>query len=90
VRLRNVYADPRFWRLAPLSATSIGTAWADSGRRSGSTLCFVLGSYAGKGKQRLFIKRNDHATMSAASARSVHLFQMIKAGRAFAEAISFL
>jgi hypothetical protein len=56
----------------PLSATSIGTAWPDSGRRSGSTLCFVLGSYAGKGKQRLFIKRNDHATMSAASARSVH------------------
>jgi hypothetical protein len=56
----------------PLSATFIGTAWPDSGRRSGSTWCLVLGSYAGKGNQRLFIKRNDHATMSAASARSVH------------------
>ncbi len=28
VSLKQVYADPRFWRLAPLSATSIGTAWA--------------------------------------------------------------
>jgi MFS family permease len=26
--LKEVYTDPRFWRLAPLSATSIGTAWA--------------------------------------------------------------
>ena len=26
-----VYADPRFWRLAPLSATCIGTAWALQG-----------------------------------------------------------
>lgn len=29
--LRTVYADPRFWRLAPLSATCIGTAWALQG-----------------------------------------------------------
>ncbi len=29
--LRTIYADPRFWRLAPLSATSIGTAWALQG-----------------------------------------------------------
>ncbi len=38
VGLRKVYADPRFWRLAPLSASCIGTAWAykGSGRRSGS------------------------------------------------------
>jgi MFS family permease len=28
VGLKRVYTDPRFWRLAPLSATSIGTAWA--------------------------------------------------------------
>src|SRR5258708_16232097 len=28
VSLKRVYTDPRFWRLAPLSATSIGTAWA--------------------------------------------------------------
>jgi hypothetical protein len=26
--LKKVYADPRFWRLAPLSASCIGTAWA--------------------------------------------------------------
>ena len=31
VGLRKVYADPRFWRLAPLSATCIGTAWALQG-----------------------------------------------------------
>src|SRR6266852_277063 len=29
--LRTVYADPRFWRLAPLSASCIGTAWALQG-----------------------------------------------------------
>jgi MFS family permease len=26
--LRTIYTDPRFWRLAPLAATTIGTAWA--------------------------------------------------------------
>ncbi|MFK4484968.1 nitrate/nitrite transporter [Bradyrhizobium sp. USDA 336] len=26
--LRKIYTDPHFWRLAPLSATSVGTAWA--------------------------------------------------------------
>lgn len=25
---RTIYSDPRFWRLAPLAATTIGTAWA--------------------------------------------------------------
>ncbi|WP_316185291.1 MFS transporter [Bradyrhizobium sp. SZCCHNRI1003] len=29
--LKTVYADPRFWRLAPLSASCIGTAWALQG-----------------------------------------------------------
>ncbi|MGD9920475.1 MAG: nitrate/nitrite transporter [Pseudorhodoplanes sp.] len=29
--LRTVFTDRRFWRLAPLSATSIGTAWALQG-----------------------------------------------------------
>ena len=29
--LRRIYGDPRFWRLAPLSATTIGTAWALQG-----------------------------------------------------------
>jgi MFS family permease len=31
VGLRRVYADPRFWRLAPLSACCVGTAWALQG-----------------------------------------------------------
>ena len=31
VGLRTIYSDPRFWRLAPLSATCIGTAWALQG-----------------------------------------------------------
>jgi MFS family permease len=31
VGLRKVYADPRFWRVAPLSASCIGTAWAQQG-----------------------------------------------------------
>jgi predicted MFS family arabinose efflux permease len=31
VGLRKVYADPRFWRLAPLSACCVGTAWALQG-----------------------------------------------------------
>ncbi|WP_316207551.1 MULTISPECIES: MFS transporter [unclassified Bradyrhizobium] len=29
--LKTVYADPRFWRLAPLSASCVGTAWALQG-----------------------------------------------------------
>ena len=29
--MRKVYADPRFWRIAPLSASCIGTAWALQG-----------------------------------------------------------
>ena len=29
--LKTVHAEPRFWRLAPLSATCIGTAWALQG-----------------------------------------------------------
>ena len=31
VGLRQVYADPRFWRVAPLSAACIGTAWSLQG-----------------------------------------------------------
>ncbi|WP_247831003.1 MFS transporter [Bradyrhizobium sp. 200] len=31
IGLRMIYADPRFWRLAPLSASCIGTAWALQG-----------------------------------------------------------
>lgn len=29
--LRRIYSDPRFWQLAPLSATTIGTVWALQG-----------------------------------------------------------
>ncbi len=29
--MKTIYADPRFWRLAPLSASCIGTAWALQG-----------------------------------------------------------
>jgi hypothetical protein len=31
VGLKKVFGDPRFWRLAPLSASCIGTAWALQG-----------------------------------------------------------
>jgi MFS family permease len=31
VGMKRVYVDPRFWRLAPLSASCIGTAWALQG-----------------------------------------------------------
>ena len=31
VSLKTVYSDPRFWRLAPISATCAGTAWALQG-----------------------------------------------------------
>jgi MFS family permease len=41
--LRKVYADPRFWRLAPLSATSIGTAWALQGLWAAQWLTDVEG-----------------------------------------------
>jgi len=29
--LRTIYSDPRFWRLAPIAAATIGTAWALQG-----------------------------------------------------------
>jgi MFS family permease len=43
VGLRQIYADPRFWRLAPLSATSIGTAWALQGLWAAQWLTDVEG-----------------------------------------------
>lgn len=39
--LRAVFTDRRFWRLAPLSATSIGTAWAMQGLWAASWLTDV-------------------------------------------------
>jgi type IV secretory pathway TrbF-like protein/predicted MFS family arabinose efflux permease len=41
--LRAIYSDFRFWRLAPLSATCIGTAWALPGLWAGSWLTDVEG-----------------------------------------------
>jgi MFS family permease len=41
--LKTVYADPRFWRLAPLSASCIGTAWALQGLWAASWLSDVEG-----------------------------------------------
>ena len=41
--LREIYADSRFWRLAPLSATTIGTAWALQGLWAAPWLADVEG-----------------------------------------------
>jgi MFS family permease len=40
---RTVYTDPRFWRLAPLSATSVGAAWALQGLWAAQWLSDVEG-----------------------------------------------
>jgi MFS family permease len=42
-RLQRVYANPAFWRLAPLSAASIGTAWALHGLWAAQWLTDVKG-----------------------------------------------
>jgi type IV secretory pathway TrbF-like protein/predicted MFS family arabinose efflux permease len=41
--LKTVYADSRFWRLAPLSATCVGSAWALQGLWAGPWLTDVEG-----------------------------------------------
>jgi MFS family permease len=41
--LKTVYTDPRFWRLAPLSASCIGTAWALQGLWAAQWLADVDG-----------------------------------------------
>ena len=43
VGLKKVYTDPRFWRLAPLSASCIGTAWALQGLWAAQWLADVDG-----------------------------------------------
>ena len=43
VGLRKIYTDPRFWRLAPLSASCIGTAWALQGLWAAQWLTDVEG-----------------------------------------------
>ncbi len=41
--IRTIYQDARFWRLAPLSATTIGSAWALQGLWAGPWLADVEG-----------------------------------------------
>jgi MFS family permease len=41
ITIRAIYRDPGFWRLAPLSATSIGSAWALQGLWAGPWLADV-------------------------------------------------
>ena len=43
MRIRAIYRDARFWRLAPLSATTIGSAWALQGLWAGPWLTDVEG-----------------------------------------------
>jgi MFS family permease len=43
IGLKTVYTDPRFWRLAPLSASCIGTAWALQGLWAAQWLADVDG-----------------------------------------------
>ena len=55
VGLRTVYADPRFWRLAPLSATCIGTAWALQGLWAAQWFTDVEGLDRAALMQHLFV-----------------------------------
>ena len=43
IGLKSIYCDPRFWRLAPLSATCIGSAWALHGLWAAPWLADVAG-----------------------------------------------
>jgi MFS family permease len=53
--LRTIYTDSRFWRLAPLSATSIGTAWALQGLWAAQWLTDVEGLDRAALVQHLFV-----------------------------------
>jgi MFS family permease len=53
--LKRVYSDPRFWRLAPLSASCIGTAWALQGLWAAQWLADVDGLDRAGVVQHLFI-----------------------------------
>ncbi len=54
VGLRKVYADPSFWRLAPLSSACIGTAWALQGLWAAQWLTDVDGLDRTEVVQHLF------------------------------------
>jgi MFS family permease len=53
--LKKVYSDPRFWRLAPLSASCIGTAWALQGLWAAQWLADVDGLDRAGVVQHLFV-----------------------------------
>jgi sugar phosphate permease len=53
--LKRVYSDSRFWRLAPLSASCIGSAWALQGLWAAQWLADVDGLDRGGVVQHLFI-----------------------------------
>ena len=53
--LKAVYADPRFWRLAPLSATCVGTSWALQGLWAAPWLSDVEGLDRHKLLQHLLV-----------------------------------
>jgi MFS family permease len=53
--LKKIYTDPRFWRLAPLSASCIGTAWALQGLWAAQWLADVDGLDRAGVVQHLFI-----------------------------------
>jgi MFS family permease len=55
VGLRTIYADRRFWRLAPLSATCIGTAWSLQGLWAASWFRDVEGLDRPSLLQNLFV-----------------------------------
>jgi len=55
IGLKKVYTDPRFWRLAPLSASCIGTAWALQGLWAAQWLSDVDGLDRAGVVQHLFI-----------------------------------
>ena len=55
IGLKMVYSDSRFWRLAPLSASCIGTAWAQQGLGAAQWLADVEGLDRAGVVQHLFI-----------------------------------
>jgi MFS family permease len=55
IGLKTVYSDPRFWRLAPLSASCIGTAWALQGLWAAQWLADVDGLDRASVVQHLFV-----------------------------------
>ena len=55
IGLKEIFADPRFWRLAPLSSTCIGTSWALQGLWAASWLADVERLDRAEVVRRLFV-----------------------------------